>query len=619
MKNLIAFALLLFACVTFASLTPPSCVPAYSLLGGTFMVQPSANISCNGNTSLLYGITTNGNWSLTYGSCVEGIKGGVGFTGGRVKFQPQIVTNCGGASSVYAVATIRMPISGNYTFSYFGEAGDTFGGASITGTSTGTLIDYNSTDYQINAASTSYIQKGGSATISMIMPDIGGGCTCSQLSGRQYIIIDSYTVSTPAGYSTIGTTGLGVSDVHYYGYYNNALTITDIMTGSNISPILAPGAPMRALVYYGDRAIVPLITYNPTKYAFPVFYNVSNGVAFLNNNTVIYILDNSTLQWYIVPAFSVNTYADTLSLGTILWTGSVPSVSSSIVLPIALSCTRSSNSLAISSQFQNSGTHIVTYGNSTNQSVYSLIGTTFAYSVDLSTAPIVNYTFNGITYCSNANANTTLLGLNVVTFPNYFKPIGYIFFIGALGISAVVPFALIFPVMMNDAFSYMSVIQMAIIICVVGVISAFVNHRGELSMKSLGVYLMFAMALLMYFFSAGSLTGVTDPATGTAYFASLQSAFKSFSDIIYGNSTSQAIGLFAIPAVAVNLLVQLAIFFVTLPITFTSMMMSMIGMVSSPLYSAIKMLYLDTALAVGATAFMLLKLYEVISNRFRGV
>jgi hypothetical protein len=619
MKNLITFALLLFACVTFASLTPPSCVPVYSLLGGTFMVQPSANISCNGNTSLLYGITTNGQWSLTH-NCAEGIHGGVGLVGGRVKFQPQIAADCGGGAQSPAVATIQMPISGNYTFSYFGGASDTFGGASIAGTSTGTLIDYNSTHYQVNAASTSYVPKGGAATISIAMDFGTSGCACTQYGSMPYVSIDSYTLNNPAGFATTGTsTGLGVSDVYYYGYYNNALTITDIMTGSNVSPILAPSAPMRALVYYGDRAIIPLITYSPTKYAFPVFYNSSNGVAFLNNNTVMYILDNSTLQWYIVPAFSVNTYADTLSLGTILWTGSAPSVSSSIILPVALSCTRSSNNLAISSQFQNSGTHIVTYGNSTNMSVYSLIGTTFAYSVDLSTAPIVNYTFDGITYCSSANANTTLLGLNVVTFPNYFKPIGYIFFIGALGISAVVPFALIFPVMMNDAFSYMSVIQMAIIICVVGVISAFVNHRGELSMKSLGVYLMFAMALLMYFFSAGSLTGVTDPSTGTAYFASLQSAFKSFSDIIYGNSTSQAIGLFAIPAVAVNLLVQLAIFFVTLPITFTSMMMSMIGMVSSPLYSAIKMLYLDTALAVGATAFMLLKLYEVISNRFRGV
>jgi hypothetical protein len=618
MKALFPIALLFMLSMAFATLSAPSCVPSYSIFGGTFLPQPNTNITCNGNTSLLYGITTNAYWKQSHG-CSGGAEGGVALVGGRVKFMPAIYADCNdGTAQPSATATIRMPVSGNYTFSYKGAATDTFGGASISGTSTGTLIDYNSTHYQINAVDTKYIAKGSSATLSIAMGFGTSGCPCTQYLGMNYLIIDGYMVNNPPGYVATGTSGLGVSDVHSYGYYNNSLAITDVMAG--ISTVNKNTASMiKAILYYSDRIVIPLITYVPGQYVIANFYNISNNVAYLPNNTVTYVLDQQTLQWYLVPAFSVSSYADTLSLGTILYTPALTTVSSGIVLPLALQCSRSSNYLAIASQFQNSGTHIVTYGNSTNSSVYSVIGTTFAYSVDLSTSPNVNYTYNGVTYCSNANANTTLLGLNVIEFPTYFKPIGYVFFIGALGISAVVPFALIFPVMMNDAFSFMSAIQMAILICVVGVISAFVNHRGELSMKSLGVYLMFAMALLMYFFGVGGLTTVTNPATGTPYFSSLQSAFTNFSDIIYGNSNANSIGLFAIPAVAVNLLMQLAIFFVTLPITFTAMMMSMIGMVSPPLYTAIKMTFIDTALAVGATAFMLLKLYEVISNRFRGV
>jgi hypothetical protein len=618
MKALITFAFLFMLSLTFATLNAPTCVPTYSIFGGTFLPQPNANITCNGNTSLLYGITTDSNWKLTHG-CTGGTDGGVALIGGRVKFLPSIYADCNdGTGQPSATATIRMPISGNYTFSYQGGASDIFGGASISGTSTGTLIDYNSTHYQINAVDTKYIAKGSSATLSIAMSIGTSGCPCTQYAGLNYLTIDAYMVNNPPGYVASGTTGLGVSDVHSYGYYNTSLAVTDVMVGKS-SVNKDTSSMIKAILYYSDRIVIPLITYVPGQYVIASFYNSSNNVAYLSNNTVTYVLDQQTLQWYLVPAFSVTSYSDTLSLGSILYTPALSSVSSGIVLPLSLQCSRSSNNLAIASQFQNSGTHIVTYGNSTSQSVYSVIGTTLAYSVDLSASPIVNYTFNGVTYCSNTNANTTLLGLNVVSFPNYFKPVAYVFFIGALGVSSIVPFALIFPVMMNDAFSFMSAIQMAIIICVVGVISAFVNHRGELSMKSLGVYLMFAMALLMYFFGAGGLSSVTNPATGTPYFTSLQTAFTSFADIIYGNSNANSIGLFAIPAVAVNLLIQLAIFFVTLPITFTAMMMSMIGMVSAPLYTAIKMTYIDTALAVGATAFMLLKLYEVISNRFRGV
>lgn len=628
MKYLFAFLILLSSAF---ALYVPSSETSYSILGNTFFVQSDSadqkpNYECYGFTP-----TSSWGWASDNGAltCRVPPVGGCGVSGtGGVSYTMRGSYDGGGSASWTSTATIQMPSSGNHTMTFtapLGTLSGTLAGAALG--ATGTITDYNSTHLFINSTGSVYVLKGSNQTLSMSETGITTNACVPESLG--YLNISAYNMTNPvkftpyiytvswSGGSSTTEQGLYNANSIYFGGYNNKTAISDALVGSSLYKDTSTS--IHATLYYSDRLLTPMITYVPGQYAIASFYNSSNLVSYLPNNTVTYVLDQSTLQWYLVPAFSVTSYADTLSLGTILYTPALSTTNSGIVLPLALQCTRSANNLTIASQFQNSGTHLVTYGNSTNSSVYSVIGTTFAYSVDLATSPNVNYTFNGVTYCSNANANTTLLGLNVVQFPNYFKPIGYIFFIGALGISAVVPFALIFPVMMNDAFSFMSAIHMAIIICVVGVISAFVNHRGELSMKSLGVYLMFTMALLMYFFGEGNLTGVVNPATGTAYFASLQTAFTNFADIIYGNSNANSIGLFAVPAVAVNLLIQLAIFFVTLPITFTAMMMTMIQMVSPPLYTAIKMTFIDTALAVGATAFMLLKLYEVISNRFRGV
>lgn len=390
----------------------------------------------------------------------------------------------------------------------------------------------------------------------------------------------------------------------YISLNGNKTIRSDFKTGT--TAIMSGVGFMRALLYFGDTIITPLISYDLSN-ATMQFYN-SSGYSFIRNNTIAYVFDAVTGQWYIVPAYSAQNFGDVYTLGTFLFQeqgNMTPSITIPKI-PVALSCVQDADSYNIDASWSDVGTQTVYYGNNDTRLIYSITNASLHYSVDTTLYPLVNYTYNGVQKCGSNGGS--LLGITLPSMGDALKPFQAVLFLSMMAVSAVIPFALIFPVIINDAFSLMPVVEMALLVVLTGVVSAFVNHKGELSLKSLVVYIIFGMAIMLYYMDTGGMSG-------TSAFTGINSAFNDLSDIVSGNSGEGAFLLFAIPATAVNLLVQLGLFLIALPLQFGGILTSLIGQISPQLGSAITLLRLDVAFSIGATAFILLKLYEVISNR----
>ena len=600
MRSYVAFALLLMLAFSFAwTLTPPTCPTSKTINGVNFIVTyPNTVYSCSASNLFVYG-----NFTRTV---TDGYVNGVNSTHMAL------------SSGVFGTSTYSeayLPSSGNYsiyattTGTFAADTAQISCGGVLAGDDGGTpaapagwsLVDYNSTHYQVVGVANydttlSPFNCSKSSTISY---------SASGAAGNTVIIyMPAYIMSQYKETNFSTTTISGNSSYAYISHntFNPSSLRSDFKTnvGKTISTSGITGNYFRAILYYSGNQIIPLITYFPSVDAYPLLFNASDNTAFLRNNTVAYVLDNYTGNWFIVPAFSVSNFVDTYSLSTLY----APSSGSGITTPLipnTLSCYVVGDQYKVNSTWATTVNHVLYYYNTTTLNITSATANSFYQSVNITTYPFVNYTINGVQYCVNTN-QTGILNLPSLSLPiTSTKTLMAIIWIGSLGVSIAAPFALIFVLAFNDIFQFVTVTQMAMVLVFTAIMSAFANTKLEFTMKSLSSHLAFGLLLLVFYYS---LVG--------AAASDFQTMFQSL------QSTAGSGNVFQFAAGTITFLPTLFYFMITNLIGFvmpSGLVSTALMNLSPPVATAFN--YISLALVAAIMSWLTIRAYDAIRNTFR--
>ncbi len=371
----------------------------------------------------------------------------------------------------------------------------------------------------------------------------------------------------------------------------------------------------RTTLYYGSNLILPMITYFPADSAFAYFYNTSNGVAYISNNTATYAFDQLTNQWYFVPAFTCTNYSTIYLVSTFFYpTAAASSSPSPPLVPVYLSCTQNGDNYNITSGWATSVDHIVYYSNNVTFNNTAQSGSNFNFAVNTTTYPYVNYTVNGNTYCTRTGAQN-MLGLPSVSIPNTaYKPFLLLIWLASIGVSFIVPFASVLPIALNDMFNLVSIMDMAFILVAVGIGTIFIRAGQKNTVKSAVVYLLFAFFLLTSIITRGGsyIPQNSDMSNGTIGLAN----FTNSTMQIFSNTNSKP-DLVSFVAGAPGFVVAIFNLLTQAPVVLTWVIFGSIQSISPEVFTAAKALI--TVIIYGAYVYIFIKGYEVLANKFREI
>lgn len=451
------------------------------------------------------------------------------------------------------------------------------------------VTSYNTTFYQINCT--------------------GAGKTCLQNKTGQFAI---YTESSGTGarlnisfksYSSTFNFSTPASQVGYFSNYSGYYLWADTPGKTSIQELAPTTAnTFPAALYYQTYQINPHITYFPGNSSYPNYYNATNGLAYLKNNTPTYVFDLATNLWYFVPAVTVATFTDNLTISVYLYpsgttTGGVNT--SSPVLPAFQSCAQVGDQYIINSSYSIPVTFLVQYSNSTYYSYYTTDATSIYYAVNTTQFPNINYSAAGYTQCIR-NVNASILPLPIIGSSGQTGMVEQIILISMVGVGVFQPFALIFAVGYNQVFEIISVDYMALLAVIGFVISTIVGGLEKFSLKGLILFTALIMSIaIIYYAKAGY-----DSAPLTGFMNSMDSITK-----------SQNIEQFIVANVA--FIINFLYMVLQLPVLVLTSILLPIRDVAPQFYSYAAAI--SNGLILAFYAFLLVKAYEVLSNKFRDV
>lgn len=281
---------LLFASLSFAwVVNPPSCLTTYTVAGANFTwMNANSLINCPSNNILLYGqlggpITASQH--LKYFSNQSYVS--ITWDGGQI-------------GSPISLNNIPFPSSGNYTGATSSSGGLLFscsGGSSL-----------NSGAFTLNQTSPTTYNYSFSG--SAIACNITGGYN---LTGNFDSTNDTFTVQaypTGSAYEFGSSIAPGVTLTpanDYIGVYDRsgATVRSDFLNNTGLL-LDNTSTYCRELLYFnspyaGTFQLIPKITYSPGVFALGNFFNSTDNSAYVPNNTIIYVYDTLTTNWYTVP------------------------------------------------------------------------------------------------------------------------------------------------------------------------------------------------------------------------------------------------------------------------------------------------------------------------------
>lgn len=613
--NMLIAMLLLVSLISAFPYTPPSSYNIYSIFGYNFTVATiGAPITVPYNISMGIGTLTSPTGNAGYMNWTPefGIIGG---------------DNTGGGAGTIQLANIPMPQDGLNHTGYYSQQ---------SGVSTDTTVYCNATVAFAVPASTAASGRW------YINTTDGGNTYYINTSVTAY----GSTICSNTGNITISVRASNLINSVNYPLYNHAsgveLTLPDAATRDNtingslrtnsygaIDYVLRSDMPlsypqdfnttgyarsMKALIYYNSQIIKPLITYFPVlNLAYPNLYDQTSNVAFLRNNTVAYVLDSVTQNWYAIPAYASYDGSNTTiyALSALYY----PSTSQSAPLNVTLmylvkDCYTNGKNFTWNIQAPSSQTftQLYIYTDGTGKSVSS---TGLSYSGTNDTTYISNITINAGTQllCAWDNQTSAL----VPNFPllqsyNVTKTFGTLVLVTTIGMTAVNPVAGAAAFMVNDMFQILNAAQMFSIFGMAAVVSMIINFKGERTLKSLGIYIVIGLVFLANYYVIGIAGGISSMAAEQSQLTAFSSSFNAMSSSLdTGNLWSFAVS-------ATSVMINFGQFVLLLPAIIANALFNAISAINFNLFNAVK--GFKDVIVIGVYLVLVFKLYEILANKF---
>lgn len=600
-KNIFIFLLLCgLAAAWTPGYAPPSCVSQYSIVGVNFSYSPqSAPISCVINTSLIYGSMVFNTPQYTT-------------TSAKILFVSLPNDNLNHTGSMTKAASVGNAIAfsnGSTIINITTNGASTlFLNQALTG------IGYNLSIFQdASLLGSIAINTGNTFNITFYPPTAPDASSDS-------VTLPSYISSSPFEMSYLTIPILGSPYYWYVSSYNNSAVLRSDFATSGLEPIPNISNYYRANLFYGSppTAIKPKITYFPLQKAFPDFYNTSDGTIYLKNNTPAYIYDTNLGCWFNALPLIVadnTTIQSNSNVVLISCQSGLPNSSAIVppVLPLFYSCAQSGPAenlqYTIQSLFSLPMNHSVSYSGQNGSGTYAINNASLYYTVNATQYPSINYTVNNYLLCQYANSST-LLGLAQIPLNNSMARafMGFMF-ISSLASSAFIPFSAVFSIMVNDYYHFVPNTTMVLLVIMAGIVSALALWNGESTLKRMLIHISVAFSFIILI----STQALVNLGSYTAKINARWEAIIAFA--MSGLSiTSNPLSILAVlpqsPAFILNLLLLLldAPFFVLNVLT---------TLISSSLPAWVPTFTLLNGVAVGLTAIILIKAYEVVTNKFR--
>lgn len=585
----------------------PACLPFYTLQSGSTSLGFATTtygqqLSCSTLNEWFFGMNLQPTNPVT-GS----IAGGVNST--HFKF-----TN-GGATATN-LFSYPLPASGNYT-----AVSDANGIMTLTVNGSPTLTLYPSLTLNFtDANATSYNLTNGSMTIDILKTavfNISIGWLGGPTGTVYFPVYLLSTVSagqpkelsiTPDSTPTANTFGPNEFYMSLWNSTNGAPSGGTIVR-SNFSSGLGLATltnTFQANLYYQTQAIYPLITYFPGIDAYGRYFNATNGAAYLRNNTNAYVLDSVTQQWYLVPAVQAANFQNVLLISVVLANGGSGGAPVSPYIPNYLSCHQVGDQYIVNASWPAPVSNLLTFQNSTVVNNTANTSASFYASINTTVDPIISYQVNLNTTCARSNSSTIFpfLGQFNTVGLGAGRYIGDILMALSIGISVVQPFALLFPVGLNDMFGFITPLQMGLVATLVITISIIINGFERVNtVKSIIVYTLVLCGIMTQVYLNAGLDSSPFQAVG-ASFANLTTNNPTLSP---WNFLSNAFGfiidifllVLTLPAIAINAV--------------TGPTCQYIPVMCGPAVS------IGLMVTLGLVAWLWLKSYEVETNKFRDV
>lgn len=488
-------------------------------------------------------------------------------------------------------------------------------GAKIDAIGNVTIEYFNSTHYKVNnSTTTAYFTNNGNVTFR----------TGNSLIGESFL--PHLHVNTLRG-SIIGNNSwdyaLSLVNSPIRINWENNSSISRVQGEGFTGSDRIPGTGKYNAVLVGSsQVLAPVVSYYPaTARSFTTTYNNVTGIIQVINNTPLYAFDSNTLGWYFCPAFAAT---DTTLVYTITCI-STPSVSNIGVLnmpavfPIQ-ACSTYGNTFTWNIVGTTSNTFTLQYALS-NNSVHNsqFNGVQYQSSVNLSypnaTLQTLNISANGAAICSYSSGNNSSVFFSGISFlsNNVTKTTGQIFYLALSGIGVFVPYATIGAFFVNDIFGLYSQSLNFVVFGIVAVSGIMINYRGDKNLKSVAIYAAIGVTILSAMILQGTgvgLGGLPDLTGVSTKIAEVQAAV---------NDPSSNLLLFAYTAVTsgIGIIIDIILFILLLPATLVSIIINPLAQINQNLYNAVSPF--GIVLTFGAYLWIVLKAYEILSNRFRSI
>jgi hypothetical protein len=628
MELKVVFALLVLLSTSFAWTTgyePPSCLTQYSVLGVNFTATTvGQSIPCTTNTGHLYGtikgagphntyFTITSSYNITFGTSSLG-------TGGQTNYLEltnlpfptngtYYVNNSGNGGGYGATAqigcwngtTATKSISTTGTGAFSANGNITSNGANIT-------IKIGTTQINCSNGETVFFYTSGICAA----PGIGATWSFPAWSSTTATELNAETL---LAYQPLTTS----NGIEYLSYTSNGIIRSDFKKGLKFLSTADASQYCKVFIYYGSTLLLPQITYIPSVDAFGYFYNASDSVAYLQNNSANYVLDAASGLWYSVLPFVCSDYNTIYAQSAYLY----PYASSNNVFPpmyVVQNCyVDSSGNYTWTIKGTSSALFNFTkyYLNSSNDSVLdssTFTGITYTGTTNLTDAVNLSISSAGYNVCSWQNGTNILFSApSFIAGDALTKVIGAFIMIVMLGITVVFPFAGVGVLFMNDIFSYFTQVQaFGLAVSAVG-LSFLVNSVSEKSIKNVGFYVAIGLAVFVYYSSTAGpeVQQSCIPVFMNANGVLLKDSLTSMSTAL----TTANLGQFIVAAP--SLLLSLFGLVIDLTSYIWAGIYSPIKCINYNLGNAVEGMGL--VISLGVAMWVIVKAYEVISNRFRNI
>lgn len=595
---LLLWALMACAFAWSAANQPPSCAIQTTVLGFnfTYSVSGASYGACSVNTSWMGGYNFTGAISTgSYYNTTTATTWKTSTAGADGLFNNMPVPNSGGPFNMApaGTATTISVLTTNGTI-------ECVNGCNITNVNA-TFDRISNATHNINV----------SITTRYNITSLSGGPYSMTIDHYNFTGYNEFTNATNS-FNNLATT---IADAPYQTYLsintNPGTTINQSIVRSDFNGSVQrlgrvnTTNTFRANLYYQTSVITPQITYFSNADAYGDYYNSTDLTAYLRNNTNAYVFDRTTQQWYLVPAVQVGSFSNILLISVVLVPGSASGNVSRPYIPNYLTCRQQGDQYIINASWPTSVSNLLVFQNNTVVNSTANSSATFFASINATLYPNINYSVNGNTTCARTNATgfLPLAGFNTATL-GAGRYVVEIFMLVSIGISVVQPFALIFPVGLNDMFGIVTPLQMGLVCALVITISIIINGFERVNtVKGIVVYTLLLCGIMtQVYLNAGiDSTPIQDVSADFAAITTNDPTLSPWSFLAnsFGFIISMFLLLLSLPAIAIN--------------SVLGPTCQYIAPMCGPAVS------IGLMVILGLVAWFWLKSYEVETNRFRDV